>query len=164
MYVQCVRVLWVVDSVQIALLCSSLSLWSRCSQKCFNYRARPGLFFFILSPRQPPGSQTTSNFWVLYMTYRSWNLIFLSKCYPTFQLSFHKQKSVLSYFPFSSMRMFSHPPTLSCPTAPAYPYARVSNLHRTKGLNSHWYQTRPPSATHVSGAMDLSLNTPCLMV
>jgi hypothetical protein len=35
-------------------------------------------FSFFLSPRQPLSSQTTSNFWVLYMTYRSWNFIFLS--------------------------------------------------------------------------------------
>ena len=57
---------------------SSLSLRLSCSQECFNYGAYPGLFFFFLSPRQPLGSQTTSNFWVLYMTYRSWNFIFLS--------------------------------------------------------------------------------------
>ena len=43
----------------------------------------------------------------------------------------------LSSLPFASVRMLPHSPTLSCPTAPAYPYARVSNLHRTKGLNSH---------------------------
>jgi hypothetical protein len=57
---------------------SSLSLWSSCSQECYNYGACSGLFFFVLSPRQPLGSQTTSNFWVLYMTYRSWTFIFLS--------------------------------------------------------------------------------------
>jgi hypothetical protein len=57
---------------------SSLSLPLSCPQECFNYGAYPGLFFFFLSPRQPLGSQTTSNFWVLYMTYRSWNFIFLS--------------------------------------------------------------------------------------
>ena len=81
MYVQGVRVLWVVDSVQIALLCLHIPfiLWSRCSQECFNYGAYPGLFFFFLSPRQPLGSQATSNFWVLYMTYQSLNFIFLSK-------------------------------------------------------------------------------------
>jgi hypothetical protein len=57
---------------------SSLSLWSSYSQECFNDGACQDLFFFVLSPRQPLGSQTTSNFWVLYMTYRSWNFIFLS--------------------------------------------------------------------------------------
>ena len=44
---------------------SSLSLRLSCSQDCFNYGAHLGLVFFFLSPRQPLGSQTTSNFWVL---------------------------------------------------------------------------------------------------
>jgi hypothetical protein len=38
---------------------SSLSLWSSCSQKCFNYEAYLGLFFFILSTRQ--ASRLTNN-------------------------------------------------------------------------------------------------------
>ena len=46
---------------------SSLSLRLSCSQEYFNYGAYPGLIFFFLSPRQPLDSQTTSNFWVLYI-------------------------------------------------------------------------------------------------
>jgi hypothetical protein len=45
--------------------------------------------------------------------------------------------STLSSLLFASMGVLPHIPTLSCPTAPAFPYTRASNLHRTKGLLSH---------------------------
>jgi hypothetical protein len=37
-------------------------------------------------------------------------------------------------FPPTSMRMLPHPPTHSCLTTLAFPYAWVSSLHRTKSL------------------------------
>jgi hypothetical protein len=39
------------------------------------------------------------------------------------------------------------PSTLSFLTITASPYTGVSNLHRTKGLQYHSWQTRPSSAT-----------------
>jgi hypothetical protein len=56
------------------------------------------------------------------------------------------------------------PPILSHPTTPVTHYAGASNFHKTKGLLSHWFQARQPSATCVSGVMDSSLYIPCLVV
>lgn len=66
--------------------------------------------------------------------------------------------------PFVSMKVLPHSFTLPCPTAPASPYFGASNLHRNKGLPSHWRQTRLSSAIYVSRAMVSSLYTPWLMV
>ena len=63
--------------------------------------------------------------------------------------------SAISPLPFASMTVL--PSTFSLPTAPASPYARALNLHRTKGFPSHWCQTRPSSVTNISGVMDPSL-------
>ena len=41
-------------------------------------------------------------------------------------------------------------PTHSCFLAQAFPYTGAQNLHRTKGLFSHWLLTRPSSATYVA--------------
>jgi hypothetical protein len=63
--------------------------------------------------------------------------------------------------PFAYMRVLPNPPTLSRPTAPAWPYSGASNLPGTKHLPSCCYQARPSSATYVSGAMDPSRYTLC---
>ena len=60
----------------------------------------------------------------------------------------------LSFLPFATMRVLLYPPNLSLLTPPASLYTGTSNLQRTKGLPSPWYQTRPFFATYVSGAMD----------
>ena len=39
-----------------------------------------------------------------------------------------------SSLPFVCMRVLPHTPTLSCPTAPLFPYSGASNLPRTKDL------------------------------
>jgi hypothetical protein len=48
--------------------------------------------------------------------------------------------------PPASKRVFphppTHPPTHSCLHFLAFPYTRASNLHRTKGLFSHWCPIR----------------------
>jgi hypothetical protein len=36
----------------------------------------------------------------------------------------------------------------------AFSYTGASSLHRTKGLSSHWWLTRPSSATYAAGAMN----------
>ena len=59
----------------------------------------------------------------------------------------------LSSLPFAC-RVLPHRPTLSVLTDPAFPYAGASVLHRTKGLPSHWCQTRPSSGTYVSGTQE----------
>jgi hypothetical protein len=51
------------------------------------------------------------------------------------------------------MRVLSHPPTYSCLPSLAFPYTGALSLHRTKGLSSHWCQTRPSSATYAAEAM-----------
>jgi hypothetical protein len=51
------------------------------------------------------------------------------------------------------MRLLFHPFLHSCLTTLASPYAGASNLHRTKGLLSHWCQIRPSSAPYAAGAM-----------
>lgn len=43
------------------------------------------------------------------------------------------------------MRVLLHPPIISCPTPPPFPYAGASNFQRPKGLASNWCQTRPSS-------------------
>jgi hypothetical protein len=45
---------------------SSLSLRLSCSQEYFNYGAYPGLFFFLLSPRQPLDSQPAISEYFIY--------------------------------------------------------------------------------------------------
>jgi hypothetical protein len=65
---------------------------------------------------------------------------------------------------FVYMRVLPQPPTLSHPNTPAAPYAGTLSLHKTKAFSSHWCQTRPCSATYVSGAMEPSLYTPWLVV
>ena len=78
------------------------------------------------------------------------------KWYPPSLVPLHTFPSHLPT-PFASMRMLLHPLTHSCLAALASCYARVPNLHRTKGLPSHWCQIRPSSATYVSWAM-----SPCI--
>jgi hypothetical protein len=57
--------------------------------------------------------------------------------------------------------MVSHPPTHPLPPHLSnVPLCGASNLHRTKDLPSHWYQTRPCSAVYLSGAMGPSLYMP----
>jgi hypothetical protein len=53
----------------------------------------------------------------------------------------------------ASMRLFPHSPTYSCFPTLAFSYTGASNLHKTKGLSSHWCPTRPSVATYVAGAM-----------
>ena len=72
--------------------------------------------------------------------------------------------SALSSLPFASTRVLPQLLTLSHPTAPTFPYARASSLHRIKALPSHSCQTRLAPATYVFGAMDPSLCTPWLVV
>ena len=88
------------------------------------------------------------------------------KWYLTSQLPLHQPpiQHLSSPLPFACVRALSHPPTLSCPTTPTSPYARESNVPRTKGLPSHCCQARPFSATNVSEAMDPSRYTPWLVV
>ena len=62
-----------------------------------------------------------------------------------------------SHFP-ASMKAFPHPLTL-CLSALAFPYTGTSSLHRTKGLSSHWWPTRPFSATYSAGAMSPTMCT-----
>jgi hypothetical protein len=66
-------------------------------------------------------------------------------------------------FPFASMRVLLHPLPNSHLTALAFSYAGASKLNRTMGLPTHWCQTRPSSATYVSGAMYPSRYTLWLM-
>jgi len=62
-------------------------------------------------------------------------------------------QSILSHLPFTSIRVL--PPTHSCFTPLAFPYSGESNLNKTKGLPSHSCQTKPVSATHVSGDLPI---------
>ena len=55
-------------------------------------------------------------------------------------------------------------PINSCIHALAFPYTRASNHFRPKGCFSHWYPTRPSSATNAAGAMGLSMCTLWLVV
>jgi hypothetical protein len=89
------------------------------------------------------------------------------KWYPTSRLPIHQPPHptyTLFPLPFASMRVLLHPATLSCPTAPAFPYTGASNLHRTKSLPSHCCQARSSSDTYVSGAIAPSWYTPWLVV
>jgi hypothetical protein len=69
-------------------------------------------------------------------------------------------------FPTStnSMRMFPYSPTHSRLPTLKYPYIGTLILHRSKGLSSHWYSTRPSSAIYAAGAMSPSMCTPWLVV
>jgi hypothetical protein len=58
----------------------------------------------------------------------------------------------------------STPPIHSCLPALAFHCIGLSNLHRTKGLFSHWCPTRPSSATYAAGAMGPFICIPWLMV
>ena len=49
-------------------------------------------------------------------------------------------------------------PTHSCFLALASPYTGAYNLHKTKGLSSQWWPTRPSSATNA--ARDMSSGVP----
>jgi hypothetical protein len=51
--------------------------------------------------------------------------------------------------PSAFMRVLLYPPTHSHLPALAFPYTGAMSLPRNKGLSSHWYPTRPSSATHV---------------
>jgi hypothetical protein len=65
------------------------------------------------------------------------------KWYATSWLSLHTHyhpTSTCSPIHFASRRVLPHPPTLSCPIAPASPYTVASNVHRNKGLPSHCCQ------------------------
>ena len=61
------------------------------------------------------------------------------KCYP------------LSWFPLQNPSIPTpspySPTHQSCFLVLAFPYTGTSSLHRTKGLHSHWWPTRPSSAT-----------------
>jgi hypothetical protein len=48
-------------------------------------------------------------------------------------------------------------PTHSCFLAQVCPYIGPYNLHRTKGLSSHWWLTRPSSAKCAPRAMSLAM-------
>ena len=63
--------------------------------------------------------------------------------------------------PFTFTSVLPHQPKLSIPTTQASPYHEASNLLRTKGLPSGCYQSRPSSATFVTGAMDPCRYIPC---
>jgi hypothetical protein len=64
----------------------------------------------------------------------------------------------------ASMRVLLHLPTQSCLSALAFPYTGVSSLRRTKGVSSHWCQTRPSSATYAAWTMGSSMCTLWLVV
>ena len=66
--------------------------------------------------------------------------------------------------PPASMKACPHPLTHSCLPTLAFPYTGASSLHRTKGLFSHWFPTRPSSAPYTAGAMGPSMCTPWLVV
>ena len=69
-----------------------------------------------------------------------------------------------SPLPFASVRMLLYPLTNSCLASLASTYTGASNLHRMKGLPSHWFQIRPFSATNVSGVIDPSMYTVWIVV
>ena len=77
----------------------------------------------------------------------------------TFQMLF----PFLVYPPEATYPIHPHliPPTHSHFTTLAFPNTGTSSLHRTKGLSSHWYQTRPSSAKYVARAMGPSMCTFC---
>jgi hypothetical protein len=62
--------------------------------------------------------------------------------------------------PYSSPCFYEgalHPPTHSCLTALAFPYAGASSLHRTKGLPSHLCHRRQSSTTYADGFRNPSM-------
>ena len=92
-----------------------------------------------------------------------WLFIYLHFKNPPF-LFLHKLDTHLFPTAPASMRVLPCLPTHSRLTALASPYSRVSSLHRTKGLHSHWFQTRPYSATYAAGAIGPSICTLWLVV
>ena len=64
----------------------------------------------------------------------------------------------------ASVRMLLHSSTHSCFPALSFPYSGALNTLRAKGLSSHWWPTRPSSATYVSSAMGHSMCTVWLVV
>jgi hypothetical protein len=65
----------------------------------------------------------------------------------------------------ASMMVLPQPTTHSLlPLHPGIPLTGESSLHRTKGLSSHWCQTRASSATYAAGAMCPSMCTLWLVV
>jgi hypothetical protein len=73
------------------------------------------------------------------------DILFTFQMFPPFLVSPLKT-------PLSSPPNPAHQPTHSCFLALAFPYTGAQNLHRTKGLSSHWWLTRPCSATYAARA------------
>jgi hypothetical protein len=65
--------------------------------------------------------------------------------------------------PPASIKVCLYPPTHFHFSALSFPYTRVSSLHGTKGLFSHWCLTRPSSATYMAQAMVHSMSTHSLV-
>jgi hypothetical protein len=63
----------------------------------------------------------------------------------TFQMLFPTTSPL---FPFPLL-LWGCSPTHSFLTALAFPYTGAWSLYRTKGLSSHWCQTRPSSLLHI---------------
>jgi hypothetical protein len=59
--------------------------------------------------------------------------------------------------PTASMIVLPNPPTHSCLTTLAFPYAVAFSLHRTKCFPSGWCQKRQSSAIYAAGAMGPSM-------
>lgn len=73
------------------------------------------------------------------------------KCYPLSLVSPLKTAYPLPHPP-ASMRVPPPPPTSFCLPALAFPYTEAWSLHRTKGLFSYWFQTRPYSPPYAAPA------------
>jgi hypothetical protein len=69
-----------------------------------------------------------------------------------------------SAFPLLLWRCSHYPPTYSCLTILAFPYAGALSLHMTKGLPYHWCQIRQSSAIYAVGVMGTSMCTLWLVV
>lgn len=60
---------------------------------------------------------------------------------------------------FASKRLLTYPHTHSNLSPLESPYARATNLHRTKGPLSLWCQINQSSSTYVAGPMDTFMYT-----
>jgi hypothetical protein len=66
--------------------------------------------------------------------------------------------NVIPFPSFPSENPLSTPHSLCSPSHPLpylvleFPYTGAQSLHRTKGLSSHWWSTRPSSATYIARA------------